>query len=336
MQEIRVKGFNLMPVIFSNKLHFKIVSILIIFISIFTLTGCLEKRMKFLREFGKEGSGAEDFSGPTDVAVNSKGEVFICDTGNNRVVKYSPDFQYMTSYSVANDAKFRQPKGIGIDTKDNVYIADTGNNRVLKFDTNGSLMMEIYSTVKIGQQKDPSNTIKCPYDVCVGPNGIIYIIDLNNRLLVYDQNGLCINKLGSKGTGSKSFDVPTRLAVTNDEGPEKKYYLYVADSFNTRIVKFDNLFNSIYEVRDKGVLNYIKDPRGLTVMPDKTLIASDCGDLPVCVYTNQGVFEGSAGSYGLGRAKIASPGGVAYDAAKKRIIVTDQLQHKILVFAMYR
>jgi len=325
-----------MSTFFSNKHILKISSLFLIFFSVFAMTGCMESRMKFLKEFGKEGSGTEDFNGPTDVAVNSKGEIFICDTDNNRVVVYSSEFQYLRTISVGNSSKFKQPKGIGIDFKDNLYIADTGNNRVLKYDSDGRYMLEIYSTVKSGQQKDKTNIIKKPYDVMAGPDGNIFVVDLNNRLLVYNQNGVCTNKLGSKGTGTRNFDVPTRIAITVAEDPEKKYYIYIADNFNTRVVKFDNVFNSIYEIKDKGVFSYLRDPRGLAVMPDKSLILSDCGDLPVCVYTNQGVFEGSAGSYGTGRGKIISPGGVAYDPLKKRVIVTDQLQHKILVYSMYK
>lgn len=306
----------------------------IIFLSV-GLCGCFEPKMKFLKEFGSENKASNEFSGPTDIAVNSKGEIYICDTGNNRVVVYNSNYDYIKTLS-GGTVSMKAPYGIGIDTADNVYVADTENNRVIKYNSSGHIVLEIASTVKMGQQKDPSNSVKRPYDVAVFGDKQIFVVDSMNRLLVFEQTGVCANKLGSKGSGSDSFDVPARITVTIPNENERSYYFYISDSFNSRITKFNSEFKPVYEIKDKGVMDFLRDPRGLAILPDKSVIATDCGATPICAYSSSGVFEGSGGSFGTGRGKILSTAGVAVDITRKRVYVTDQLQNKVLVFSLHK
>jgi len=304
----------------------------ILVLAAFTLTstGCFEPTMKFVKEFGTEGKDTNQFNGPTDIVVNSKGEVFICDTNNNRIVRYDNEGE---NPKVFGSVILKQPMGICVDKTDQVFVADTGNNRVVKFTPDGRFLTEIYSTVKLGQQKEAANSLKMPYDVAVTSNNTIYIVDVLNRIIVFDSLGVCKNKLGSKGSGSTEFDVPTRIAVTDDD---IYYNIFVADSFNSRIIKFNIEYKSIFETKDKGMFQYLRDPRGLAVLPDKSIIVSDCGSMPLCAYNSQGVFEGSGGSFGLGRGRIISAGGLAVDVVHKKLFVSDQLQHKVLIFRLHK
>lgn len=317
--------------------HFKNQKILFLLIFIFSISlcGCFEPKMKLVKEFGSEGKASNELTGPTDIAVNSKGEIFICDTGNNRVVVYNSSYEYLKTMS-GGSVSMKGPYGVCVDTADNVYVADTENNRVIKYNPSGNIMLELTSTVKLGQQKDPMNSIKRPYDVAVLGDSRIFVVDSLNRLLVFEPTGVCSNKLGSKGSGSDAFDVPTRLAVSQFTEFEKNFYVYVADSFNSRITKFNSEFKPIFEINDKGVMDYIRDPRGLAVLPDKSIIVADCGATPLCAYSASGIFEGSGGSFGAGRGKIMSTAGVAVDLTRKRVYATDQLQHKVLVFALHK
>lgn len=320
--------------IFLKKQKVFLLLFLLIFLST-NLCGCFEPKMKLLKEFGSEGKASNEFSGPTDIAVNSKGDIHICDTDNNRVVVYNSSYDYIKTLS-SGTISMKSPYGIGIDTADNVYVADTENNRVIKYNPSGHIVLEITSTVKMGQQKDPTNSVKRPYDVAVFKDNQIFVVDGLNRLLVFEPTGVCSNKLGSKGSGSDSFDVPARIAVTLANENERSFYFYVSDSFNSRITKFNNEFKPVYEIKDKGVMDFLRDPRGLAVLPDKSIIVTDCGATPVCAYSSSGIFEGSGGSFGAGRGKILSTAGVAVDINRKRVYVTDQLQNKVLVFALHK
>lgn len=87
-----------------------------------------------------DGIGAEArFNYPTDIAVDSQGNLYIADTANHRIRKITPDGIVTTlagngqpgfADGAADKAQFRAPEGIAVDAQGNVYVADTGNHRI--------------------------------------------------------------------------------------------------------------------------------------------------------------------------------------------------------------
>jgi sugar lactone lactonase YvrE len=63
-----------------------------------------------------------------DVAVSPKGTLYICDTRNNRVVRWNGE----TVEVVAED--LGRPRSIAFGPRGGLFIADTFNNRVLRVD----------------------------------------------------------------------------------------------------------------------------------------------------------------------------------------------------------
>ena len=61
------------------------------------------------------------------VAVDGVGNVYVADSGGNRVVKAAPDGTQTTLGS-----GFSNPCGVAVDSAGNVYVADTNNKRVVK------------------------------------------------------------------------------------------------------------------------------------------------------------------------------------------------------------
>ena len=103
------------------------------------------------------GGGTEDFGGgvpatsarlnaPTGVAVDASGNLFIADTGSNRICEVSRDGSMINTFAgggetmdfgggvLATSAQFNAPTGVAVDAFGNLFIADTGNNRICKVD----------------------------------------------------------------------------------------------------------------------------------------------------------------------------------------------------------
>jgi len=87
------------------------------------------------------------FKYPEDVDVDPSGNVFLADTDNNSIQKYSNSGTYITtwgSYGTGN-GKFIVPAGIAVDPSGNVFIADTDNNRIQKFSNSGTFITKFGS-----------------------------------------------------------------------------------------------------------------------------------------------------------------------------------------------
>jgi len=74
---------------------------------------------------------------PGDVKVDTAGNIYVADTGKNRIRKIAPDG---TQTTVAAAAGLNQPSGVAVDATGNLYIADSGNQRVLKVDAAGNIV----------------------------------------------------------------------------------------------------------------------------------------------------------------------------------------------------
>jgi DNA-binding beta-propeller fold protein YncE len=99
---------------------------------------------KYLREFGKKGTGPAEFDQPHALAMDSKGRLFVGDRSNNRIQILDQDGKFLEEWS-----QFSRPSGIFIDTHDMIYVADSESGSV----GNGRSRTEKRG-IRIGSVKD--------------------------------------------------------------------------------------------------------------------------------------------------------------------------------------
>ena len=175
------------------------------------------------------GTGDGEFNPPPGVATDSSSNVYVADTNNNRIQKFSSSGGFLTKWGSVGtgNGQFSLPSGIATDSSDNVYVADTGNNRIQKFSSSGSFITA-WGSVGTGDGQ-----FSLPSGVATDSSGNVYVADAgNSRIQKFDSSGTFITKWGSAGAGNGQFGTTLDVA-TGSHGN-----VIVADGTNNRIQKF--------------------------------------------------------------------------------------------------
>jgi sugar lactone lactonase YvrE len=134
--------------------------------------------------------GAARFDGPRGVAVDSGGNVYVADTGNDLIRKITPDGVVTTLAGAAGNAgsadgtgtaaRFDTPTGVAVDALGNVYVADSGNLRIRMITPGGAVTTLAGFSGSFPAHTDgtgPAARFKNPVGVAAGPGGLVYVAD---------------------------------------------------------------------------------------------------------------------------------------------------------------
>ena len=90
-----------------------------------------DKSGKFIKSFGRLGSGDGELKGPHVLAFDSQGRLFVADRSNSRVAIFDQDGKFIAAWK-----QFGRPSGIFIDKNDVLYVSDSESEEAPGKDTN--------------------------------------------------------------------------------------------------------------------------------------------------------------------------------------------------------
>jgi sugar lactone lactonase YvrE len=326
---------------------------------------------------------------PDSVALDpTSGKLFVADFHNNRVLRFAsaaaltngaaaegvlgqPNFTSNTAATSVDG--MRVPIGVAVDSSGRLWVVDHDNSRVLRFDAAASKPNGANADGVLGQSYfvsggsgGGSNGMSGPIGVAVDASGRLWVGDTsNNRVLRFDSAAGKINGAAADGVlGQTSFtgNAPGTNAngMYNPQGVaiDGAGRLWVADSAQNRVLRFDNAAGKANGANADGVLgqtNFIgamaattaggmNSPDGLAIDTAGRLWVTDFFNSRVLRFDNAAGKANGANADGvLGQPNFTSntaattasgmngPGGVAIDTAGY-VWVADNLNNRVLRF----
>lgn len=276
---------------------------------------------KILNFLGGDKPTPTQFAEPTGIAISDDGNrMYVSDIMQEAVFIF--DFEKKAFHKIDKVAK---PGGVALDAQENLYVVETLDKKILVYGRDRALIREITDA-----------SLERPVGIAIDKTRRrIYLVDTgtnkttNFTVKVFDLEGRLVGHIGD-GQGPKpgQFIFPTYAAVDVDGN------VYVSDSFNGRVQKFDPEGHYLMSFGKSGdAWGMFDKPKGVAVDSFGNVYVADAGWSNVQIFNQKGqilLFFGGRGGYpGL----LRNPNPIAIDK-QNRIYVGDFLNARVAVYEL--
>ncbi len=137
---------------------------------------------KFLFSIGE--TDEIKLSYPTNITVDSQGNIYVVETGNFRAQVFDPEGKFLRIIKGVKPNNLIRPKGIAIDSEGHIYIVDSALQKVFMFDRDGNFILSF------GEGGNRPGQFSVPAGIATDAEDRIYVVDqLNMRVQVFQYLG---------------------------------------------------------------------------------------------------------------------------------------------------
>jgi RHS repeat-associated protein len=309
---------------------------------------------QFQTSIGYGGTSHSPLSRPTDAVVDPKGNLWVVDKNNNRVVEYNEAGEFLREAGGlgSSGGKLNSPSGIAIDSFGVIDVTDTANNRVVRFNESGQFSSVVGANVnktkveaggtlvernhctaasgdvcQAGSTGSGEGLMAEPIGITTSGGGNFFVVErTNNRVEKFNLNGELLAKFGSTGSENGQLKEPTAIATAPNG------YLWVADTGNNRIEQWTS--SNVYSRKVEGSGdNKLSAPAALDTDSSGNVWVGDKGNR-LEKFSETGTFLAKLGSGGSeeGQFAFSVPMGLDLDGAGN-VFVADPGNNRVEKFS---
>jgi DNA-binding beta-propeller fold protein YncE/tetratricopeptide (TPR) repeat protein len=166
--------------------------------------------------------------GPSGLAINDDGTMYVADTGNRRIDAFSPDgvFLFAVGPNVGSYI-LQEPVAVAWDKAGFLYFVDKSLKRVFKCEPSGALRGSW------GEEGTGPGQFEAPVAIAFDGQSYLYTLDAKlKRVSVHTRDGQWLTDFFAGGKGQRELLNPVAVAISNDK-------LIIADTGKGRVVSYD-------------------------------------------------------------------------------------------------
>ena len=270
-----------------------------------------------------ENLGSLTLNRPQGLAIDSEGNIYIADTGNNRIVKTDSlgNFIKETGGFGWGEGQFNQPTNLGLDYGLNLYVVDSQNKRLTRLDKNLNFISVI--------QPQPTADFRglgTLYGVAINSSGEIFISDIENDWIVKLNSFLEYESVWGGFTSGAGAVLDPHGVYLDQTGK-----IYVADFGKKRVAVFDPFGNYLNEFGTE----ILQQPQGVTVTGAGQILVVDSKKNQIFAFNSEGELILEFGKWGKELGQLAKPVDIQIFQDRK-VLVLEQDHNRIQVFQIAR
>jgi len=253
------------------------------------------------------------------LSVDDEGNVYVTDSGNARVQKFTSDGQFLNTWGVSgtDNGEFKKPTGIAT-YENNVYVVDSEQSRIQVFDSTGKFLQSW------GKSGSDQGEFFYPQGISISNDGVVYVADTkNHRIQQFTTDGEFLSSFGIFGPGDGRLRTPVDVALGEN-------YVYVSDPGNSKIEKYTYEGISVASF-DYNFGGSPVQPYGLTVDTDGNIYFTDMYKHRIVKIDPEGTTLKIFGSVGSDKGKFIAPKDIILDD-KGYLFVTEYGNNRIQKF----
>jgi len=246
----------------------------------------------FLLKWGGYGSGYGQFSTPIGLAVDSTGCIYVADSMNKRVQKFSPSGDFLMQIITGEgNHTFDRPVDVAVGNYDNIYVLDSVKKTIQKFDAQGTHV----KTFVIQDTIEPSG-------IAVGPSGVVHVTYASgNYVCNFTEDGP-----PSLAWGARYLISPRGIAVDSAGN------IYIASSGNHKIFMFLPTGGEPIYFGGMGTGDgQFQNPVDVSIDKNGNIFVVDQGNFRIQKFGIKRNFLTKWGSFGTGDGQFGAASGVA-------------------------